>query len=186
MGSTADPTLSLPRILCLHGGGVNAEVFALQSRTIMRLLSSQFRFIFADGPFLCDAGPGIAPVYEDFGPFRRWLRWLPDHQEIDSEAAVDEIWWQINDAIDRDNAKGAEGEIVGLLGFSQGAKLAASLLFEQQWRNRNAAIIQNNAEDQKKPNFRFGVLLAGRSPLVSLRTETDTVKNLVTASSTLR
>ncbi|THY60769.1 hypothetical protein D6C98_02226 [Aureobasidium pullulans] len=86
-----NPTdLSLPRILCLHGGGVTAEIFQLQARSLIKALPT-FRLIFADGPFYCPPGPGIVPVYEDYGPFRRWLRWLPEHADIDDEAAIEEV-----------------------------------------------------------------------------------------------
>lgn len=179
---TAKEDLSLPRILCLHGGGVNAEVFRMQARSIIRALGHRFRFVFADAPFFCEPGPGIVPVYQDFGPFRRWLRWLPDHAETESEAAQDEIWWQLKDAIDTDTLNGATGEFVGLLGFSQGAKLSASLLFEQQYRNKIKQEGKSSKEDDERPNFKFAVLLAGRAPLVSLRRETDDIKALVSAA----
>lgn len=158
--TTANPTpttpLSAPRILCLHGGGVTAEIFALQARSLIRALPS-FRLVFADGPFLCAAGPGIVPVYEDYGPFRRWLRWLPEHPEIDDESAVEEVMYNIATA-KREDA--GTGEWVGLLGFSQGAKLASSLLYDQQIRAERGGTASTN--------YRFAVLLAGRSPLVSL------------------
>ncbi|KAG9775189.1 hypothetical protein KCU88_g5197, partial [Aureobasidium melanogenum] len=55
---------------------------------------------------------------------------------------------------------GGTGEWVGVLGFSQGAKLAASLLYEQQL--------------QGKPGpWKFAVILAGRAPLVSLNEEAE-------------
>jgi len=158
----ADPTLPLPRILCLHGGGVTGEAFQLQSRALISRLKSTFRLVFADGPFLCDPGPGILPVYADFAPFRRWLRWLPEHKEIDAESAIDEIWYQLRLAMEEDDGKGASGEWVGLLGFSQGAKVSASLLYEQQ--------VQEELLGKGKAgtSWRFAILLAGRAPLVSL------------------
>lgn len=177
----ADPTLHLPRILCLHGGGVTGEVFRMQARSIITALKDTFRLVFADGPFLCDAGPGILPVFADFGPFRRWLRWTPDHPPIDSEAAVDEIWWQLNDAMAADDRLGGTGKWVGLLGFSQGAKLSACLLYEQQIRDQLRSEGKPlSAEDEKRPNWKFAVLLAARAPLVSLRPESDGNKALVT------
>ncbi|GAB7337393.1 hypothetical protein MBLNU457_g2738t1 [Dothideomycetes sp. NU457] len=145
-----------PRILCLHGGGVTAEVFELQSRNIIKALPN-FRLVFADGPFFCDPGPGIVPVYEDKGPFRRWLRWLPKHAEIDSDSAIYEIMYAIESTKEGD--KGT-GPWVGLLGFSQGAKLAASLLYEQQ--------VQVEKRGKADTDYKFAVLLAGRQPLVSL------------------
>lgn len=157
-----DPTLHLPRILCLHGGGVNAQVFRLQSRILVKQLRSTFRLCFADGPFICEPDPNIIPVYKDYGPFRRWLRWLPEHAELDARTTIKLIDTQLKQAVDEDDARGATGEWVGILGFSQGAKMAASLLYMQQKR------VEILGADKATSNFRFAVLLAGRAPLVSL------------------
>lgn len=156
---TPSPTvedLTLPRILCLHGGGVNSEVFHAQSRALIKSLPT-FRLVFADGPFYCEPGPGIVPVYEDYGPFRRWLRWIPgEHAEIDDESAIEEVLYSIETCKKED--KGT-GPWVGLLGFSQGAKLSASLLYDQQVRIEKAGTAETD--------YKFAVLLAGRQPLIS-------------------
>lgn len=76
--------------------------------------------------------------------------------------AVRYIERQLKRAVDEDDAKGATGEWVGLLGFSQGAKMAASLLLAQQKR---AEVL---GADEAGSRFRFAALLAGRAPLVSL------------------
>nr|OQO20900.1 hypothetical protein B0A51_10566 [Rachicladosporium sp. CCFEE 5018] len=132
--STPTPDLSLPRILCLHGGGVTAEIFALQARTLIRALPA-FRLVFADGPFYCPAGPGIVPVYEQHGPFRRWLRWLPEHPEIDDEAATEEVFYAIETCKREDEGTGP-------------------------W-------ICVEKTGKAETDYKFAVLLAGRSPLVS-------------------
>ena len=59
-----------------------------------------------------------------------------------------------------DNAKGATGEWVGILGFSQGAKVAGSLLLRQEGRAGRG--------ESSRVRFRFAVLMAGSDPLVSL------------------
>ncbi|KAF2717382.1 hypothetical protein K431DRAFT_158494 [Polychaeton citri CBS 116435] len=151
-------TLHKPRILCLHGGGVTGDVFRAQARSLIRHLPD-FRLVFADGPFFCDPGPGIVPVYENEGPFRRWLRWLPEHPEIDDESAISEVMYNIEQAKRDDDSAGATGSWVGLIGFSQGAKLSASLLYDQQ--------IKMEKEGRADTDYKFAVLLAGRSPLVS-------------------
>ncbi|KAH0361705.1 hypothetical protein KCU65_g8567, partial [Aureobasidium melanogenum] len=148
--------LSLPRILCLHGGGVTAEVFQLQARSLIKALPT-FRLVFADGPFFCAPGPGIASVYEDYGPFRRWLRWLPEHPDIDDETAIEEVMYAIETCKSSDPGT---GPWVGLMGFSQGAKLAASLLYDQQVRVEKTG--------HADTDYRFAVLLAGRQPLMQL------------------
>ena len=153
--STPDPTLPYPRILCLHGGGVTGEIFRAQARSLIKYLPT-FRLVFADAPFYCAPGPGIVPVYEDWGPFRRWLRWLPEHPEIDDESAAEEVRYSIETCKSEDPGT---GPWVGLIGFSQGAKLSASLLYDQQ--------IRVEKEGKADTDYKFAVLLAGRSPLVS-------------------
>lgn len=135
----ADPinaqTRALPRLLCLHGGGVTAEIFFLQLRVLRSVLSPHFRLVCADGPFFCAPGPGMLPVYAGMGPYRRWLRWLEgEHQEVGDEEAIEEVEYKLREAMEEDDARGGKGEWVGLLGFSQGAKVAASLLYEGQLR----------------------------------------------------
>ena len=76
-----DASLHLPRLLCLHGGGVSASVFRLQMRAVYAQLRDKFRLVYADGPWLCEAGPGILPVFEGAGPFRVSLRgWSRGHE----------------------------------------------------------------------------------------------------------
>lgn len=135
----ADPitptTASLPRLLCLHGGGVTAEIFYIQLRALRAALAPYFRCVFADGPFFCAPGPGMIPVYAGMGPYRRWLRWLEnEHNEIGDEEAVEEVEFKIRECMEEDDRRGGKGEWVGLVGFSQGAKVAASLLYESQLR----------------------------------------------------
>ena len=76
-----------------------------------------------------------------------------------------------------DDQKGAFGDWVGLLGFSQGAKICASLL---SWEQRRG---QGSMERSFMPHFLFGVLLAGRGPLVSWTPESDLTPGFVSAAS---
>jgi hypothetical protein len=117
---------------------------------------------FVDGPFICAPHPSIVSVYGDFGPFRRWLRWLPEHPETDAATASSEIKYQLKLAMEEDDVKGGTGKWVGLLGFSQGAKISASILFTQQ------KLLETFGKDAAGSDFRFAVLLAGRAPLVLL------------------
>ena len=89
------------------------------------------------------------------------MRWLPEQPECDTRTAAKRIDRQIKQAMDEDDEQGATGEWVGLLGFSQGAKLAASMLFMQQKR---AELLGANMAGS---NFRFAVIMAGRAPLVT-------------------
>lgn len=155
-----ESNLHLPRILCLHGGGTNARIFRTQCRGIIKHLQHEFRFIFAQAPFPSIAGPDVLSVYKEWGPFRRWLQAPPD--EAESQDTVIELDRALEDAMHRDTMKGATGEWVGVLGFSQGAKLAASLLYRQQ-----------ESHSLSKTRFRFGILLAGSAPLALLDQDLD-------------
>ncbi|KAL0938404.1 citrinin biosynthesis oxidoreductase CtnB [Colletotrichum truncatum] len=160
MESETDLTLSLPRILCLHGGGTNGSIFQEQSRGLIRALRSRFRLVFADGPFVCDPHPDIIETYGGYGPFRRWLRWQSSDRHVDSETVIRLIRRQITSAMVADDLLGGMGEWVGLLGFSQGANIAASLLWTQQAMSTRPV--------SAPTRWRFGVILAGRPPLVAL------------------
>jgi hypothetical protein len=115
-------------------------------------------------------------VYKNWGPFRRWLRSGPEHPQIEPDLAADLIQQSLNAAMKEDDMEGATGGWVGLLGFSQGAKICASLLFQQQ------VVSEKLGLDQARTDYRFAILLAGRGPLVSL--EPDLIMNpaLVDAS----
>jgi len=171
-----ESTLHLPRILCLHGGGTNAQIFSAQCRVLKAQLKSTFRLCFANAPFPSETGPDVLKVYKDAGPFRRWLRWQPWHPEIEASTAVRAIDNALKAAMEEDDLKGATGEWVGLLGFSQGAKTCASLLFRQQVRADWLGVCRTET------NFRFGILMAGRGPLVSLDPELVMTPSLVDAA----
>lgn len=158
---------SAPRILCLHGGGTNAAIFRFQLRAIISRSKENFRFVFVEAPFISPAHEAVAEVFADFAPFRRWLRFLKDHEEIEDDVAAAEIVKACRDAMEKDDKAGSKGEWVGLLGFSQGAKIAASLLWAQQ-------IFGMRAKDGEKKDsllnarFKFGVLMNGRYPIIKL------------------
>lgn len=176
-GLVRDPpasTLHLPRILCLHGGGTNALIFYKQTRALRKQLLPHFRLCFVDAPFYCQSpGPDVTAVYKDCGPFRRWFRFEASQPRVSRTETIHAIQTAINLAMAADDAKGATGEWVGLLGFSQGAKLAASLLFRQQQQQQQKRLLGGSGSirttsGRRRVNFKFAVLLAGRGPLVSL------------------
>lgn len=172
----ADPTLHLPRILCLHGGGTNARIFRMQCRVIRASLCKHFRLVFAQGPFPASPGPDVTAMYEKHGPFRGWLRSTAEDVDLSAAEVVAQIQDALNMAICADDLQGATGEIVGLLGFSQGAKMAASMLYAQQMCRRLLG-----PDAKVWPDFRFAVLLAGRAPLVWLFPEMAMPPALVSA-----
>lgn len=96
-------------------------------------------------------------------PFKSWLRPSIDGVSGQSGDEVGAVLDVIRTAMTVDDAAGATGKWVGVLGFSQGAKLCASLLYTQQYCREPLAI-----EPPILPHFRFGILLAGRAPLAWL------------------
>ena len=194
----ADPSLNLPRILCLHGMqriisalryfksvlidrvlsgvGSNADILLLQTRVLRDQLSSSFRFVFANGPFFCEPGPGVLPAYGGAEPFRRWLRWSSSHRVLKPKHHIEAIRRCLEDAMAEDDELGADGKWVGLLGFSQGARLSASLLFESQRRHAilaSGGTVQGyegtGVETQLwRQDWQFGILFSGPAPLVAL------------------
>ncbi|KAG5951530.1 hypothetical protein E4U53_002897 [Claviceps sorghi] len=157
--------LHLPRILCLHGGGANAHVFRLQCRGLFRVLGDSFRFVFPDAPYYSPPDPSIVPAYAHLQPFRRWLRWQQDQPNPGADAICRDIDDALREAMVRDDAMGATGDWVAIMGFSQGAKIAASVLLRQQLRAAKFG------PRQAGTNFKFAVLLAGRAPLISMDPE---------------
>ncbi|MCJ1386711.1 hypothetical protein MMC17_009837 [Xylographa soralifera] len=188
-----DQTLHLPRILCLHGGGSNARIFRTQCRVLRARLAPYFRLIFVDAPYFSGPGPDVVSVYAECGPFRSWI--LPKHsgralvtptsrgpvpaQVILGCADTDSVDRSIQAAMQQDDRTGATGRWVGLLGFSQGAKLAASMLLRQQTEDegndRRESLNRQGTHSTTAPKrmgtwlrrreYRFAVLLAGRAPL---------------------
>ncbi|UNI24528.1 hypothetical protein JDV02_010265 [Purpureocillium takamizusanense] len=188
--SPPPPDPSLPRILCLHGGGTNGLVFRMQCRGLVAALKPHFRFVFAEGPFASDPHPAIVAVYGDCGPFRSWQRCRDDDPAVTADESADKIAAACRAAMeadDDDEHEGGTGPWVAVLGFSQGAKMAASLLWSQERLRRedeedNAATTTGTSIRTKttkaatatRPSlladFKFGVLIAGSPPTVSLDT----------------
>ncbi|KAI4194982.1 MAG: hypothetical protein LQ346_003561 [Caloplaca aetnensis] len=130
----------LPCLLCLHGGGTSAAIFSIQTGRLRRALAKHFRFVFVDGPFECPAGPGVLPFFQGMGPYRRWIS-----EDGDEEGKVRPL---LQKTMADDG-----GTFVGVLGFSQGARLALGLLHEKQEKHPEAL-----------DSFGFGVFICGTYP----------------------
>ncbi|KAH7018066.1 serine hydrolase FSH [Microdochium trichocladiopsis] len=192
---TSTNPLSKPRILCLHGGGTNARIFKAQCRVLSRVLDPWFRLVYAEAPFESQPGPDVLSVYADCGPFKRWLRWKPEHAAITDEDVVAAIDEALAEAMSEDDDAGATGEWVGLLGFSQGAKLAASLMFRQQVLLASPGGLAQGRDNNKNSTgtsirpllspveWKFAILHAGRAPLVNLLGEATFSSSLLSRPS---
>ncbi|MCJ1333128.1 hypothetical protein MMC10_009822 [Thelotrema lepadinum] len=152
-------TLHLPRILCLHGGGTNSRIFRAQCRVLEKRLKPYFRLIYAQAPFHSKPGSDVVSVFQSWGPFYAWFDPAQTTESISTEVKL-----CLQKAIAKDDIMGATGELVGLMGFSQGAKVSGSLLQAQRRRKT-----EREADDL--PMWKFAILLAGRGPLVSVTKE---------------
>jgi pimeloyl-ACP methyl ester carboxylesterase len=140
------PPGKLPTLLCLHGGGTSSMIFNIQSIRIQRALANSFEFLFVDAPFEAPPGPGVMPFFAGCGPFLRWITLNNDGTPTESKKVIE------------DAMKDEERDIVGVIGFSQGGKLAAGLFLEQQLREKLGKV------DGMGKGFRFGVFLNATSP----------------------
>lgn len=147
-----------PKILFLHGGGTNADIFRLQARKLVQLLSSRFELVFPEGFLECPAGPGVLPLFEDCEPFRQWLNdtpGTPEHEEPDWSSGVNRLVKEVFET---------KGPFAGVVGFSQGAKAAMHLLRFLEKREREGG--------QMNPVI-FSVLVCGTAPFQGIKDPRD-------------
>lgn len=145
--------------------GVTAEIFRLQSRGFIASLAPHFRLVFADGPFLSEMHEDLKVVYGSMGPCRRWARWVEHHPPIDNDFCVEQMEQSLETAMDAD---AGTGEWVGVLGFSQGAKLAFSILLENQMAEQADPSTRGFAGAR----WKFGIIMAARAPPYTLSART--------------
>ncbi|KAK7534498.1 serine hydrolase FSH [Phyllosticta citricarpa] len=105
------------KILCLHGMGVNAEIFALQTAPFRRLLPSDYEFTFLEGRFECEPAPGVSGIFT--GPYSCWYDTPTTSKVAKAHEYVLEVIRE-------------KGPFHGVMGFSQGGALAASILLHHK------------------------------------------------------
>ncbi|KAH8703110.1 EF-hand calcium-binding domain protein [Talaromyces proteolyticus] len=108
------------RFLCLHGRGTNADIFESQLAALHSRISSEHTFDFIDAEFDCPPAPGIGDL---FAP--PYLCWYSQFDPTHIQTAHDYIRSTIEE----------DGPYDGVIGFSEGAALAASFLISLQHRN---------------------------------------------------
>jgi pimeloyl-ACP methyl ester carboxylesterase len=148
---------NLPRILCLHGGGSSASIFRAQMRVIIRKHTDSFRYVFVNGPWISEKHSILEPVYPNVNPCYRWARWLEDQPPLHDETAAEEIERVIVNGMAKDEGT---GKWISILGFSQGARIAFSILLENQLRGEG----EWNVGGFAGVDWKFAVLIAGRGP----------------------
>lgn len=142
-------------VLQKHISLTRCSIAALFSR-----LSPEHSFDFIDAPFQCSAAPGISKVYD--GPYLAWhSRYDPEH--------ISEIHEYLQSVIQED------GPYDGVIGFSQGAALAASLLLCHEYARDDASPSSRQPAPFKVAIFFNSVMLF--SPAEDIGTDiTDTIK----------
>lgn len=129
------------RFLCLHGWGINSEIFEIQTAALRYHMGGDHTYEFVDGSFLCPALPGIEAIY---GPQDECYAYF-DPLSLSSICKATE---------DLKNYIAADGPFDGVIGYSQGAALAATLL------------VQDRAARPSHPTslFKCAIFLSGGVP----------------------
>ncbi|CRL30865.1 unnamed protein product [Penicillium camemberti] len=126
----------LPAIICLHGHGSNAAIFQYQSRKITQVLGTRFRFLFIDSPITTpQPGVGVLPYFATVKPYRRWHQdantiglFDVTPEDIDRERRL--VRDNLAEVIERERQNGPG--IVGVMAFSQGARVATALCLDPE------------------------------------------------------
>ncbi|KAL4862235.1 hypothetical protein BDV12DRAFT_179073 [Aspergillus spectabilis] len=157
----------LPRIACFHGSGSNSSIFEIQASFLSNLLADTVTLEFFDAPFPRSAGPGVLPAFEDYGPYASWFDTeveRPDGSGYD-DAGRDGV--ERVQRLMKQRSGPGKGEWVGVMGFSQGTRVAGGLLLDQQRREKAAAAGELGGQDGSGGgvgegiNLRFGVMCMG-------------------------
>ncbi|KAE8137736.1 hypothetical protein BDV38DRAFT_282670 [Aspergillus pseudotamarii] len=146
---------SLPRIACFHGGGSSAAIYEIQYSFLTALLTHGFQFKFFEDPFDSIAGPGILPTFGRFEPYKSWF----------SKGESNGHDWTEQDSLEwvstmmEERRAGLGGEWVGVMGFSEGTRIASGRLLDQQRRKELGLRLA-----VPSIQLRFGVLCMGEGP----------------------
>ncbi|KAL3479545.1 serine hydrolase FSH [Aspergillus californicus] len=119
------------KIVYLHPWGASAEIFESQISPICALIGESHEYVFLDGPVSCGPAKEIPPSMP--GPFHNWYDGLSSSQVREAHDFVMDV---IED----------EGPFDGVIGFSQGAALALSILYHHEICHPN-----------RPPLFRFAI-----------------------------
>ena len=95
-------------------------IFSFQARKLTYALRHRFRCVFVTAPIESEPGPGVLPIFETAGPFSEWFAKTEAEEE------------RVRSTLQRELEKEDGAPFVGVLGFSQGGRIAAGLLQEQE------------------------------------------------------
>ncbi|OIW25673.1 oxidoreductase [Coniochaeta ligniaria NRRL 30616] len=135
-------------LLCMHGSGGSASIFRVQTAKLRMALRHEFEFVFATGPFESEPGPGVLPLFKDMGPYYSWAEKDDGSKEntrasgvhhadkSSADLSVGDRLFAVNSTVQKvvqDWQKhNPEIPIVGMLAFSEGALVAALMMWQQQ------------------------------------------------------
>jgi predicted esterase len=134
-------------VLCLHGYGTNAAIFRVQTRHLRAALASEMQFIFVDAPFTSPPGPGVLPYFADCGPFYSWSSTRSEFSVASNEVDTTTVLATIVQCLAKHRL--SVKDVVGILGFSQGAVVASLLSFLAE------------RQPSSWPRLRLAILLCG-------------------------
>ncbi|KAF7911848.1 uncharacterized protein EAE98_011791 [Botrytis deweyae] len=132
------------RFLCLHGMGTNSDIFELQTVAIRHALSLDHTYDFIEGSVPCPIAPGLSGlVAPDTQTFQ--------YADESSIASCTKALRDLQDYI-------AEfGPYDGIIAFSSGASVAATLIIHQQ--------ILRKRQDCMKFNLKCAIFFSGGIPI---------------------
>ncbi|KAK3934592.1 serine hydrolase FSH [Diplogelasinospora grovesii] len=107
------------RVLALHGVGSSASILRDQLSPLITELGPGYEFIFLDGAVERERGPGMTLSY--LGPFYSYTK---GYTPAEIRDALDDLGEFIKD----------NGPFHGIIGFSQGASMAAAYLLDHHAR----------------------------------------------------
>mmetsp|Transcript_34965 Transcript_34965/g.74598 ORF Transcript_34965/g.74598 Transcript_34965/m.74598 type:complete len:231 (-) Transcript_34965:151-843(-) len=121
MGSCSSKEEVPPRVLVLHGDGLNAEILKIQFETLdQKLQRDQIELVFINGCEETDPHPDLQGAE---GTFYRYFNFNPERKKYDgAQGALD----YVEDIIKK------RGPFGGVIGFSQGGAVATLLAARQQ------------------------------------------------------
>ncbi|KAH7340070.1 serine hydrolase FSH, partial [Pyrenochaeta sp. MPI-SDFR-AT-0127] len=124
----------LPTVLCLHGAGTNSKIFQMQTRTLIDALQTNFRFVFVDAPFESRPGPGVIPLFANNKPYLWWHCDENAAEQFDiTVAQVRERRLQVRGLL---ASRLQEENVVGIMAFSQGTRVATGLCLDSELGSR--------------------------------------------------
>ncbi|KAI0386914.1 DUF341 domain protein [Hypomontagnella monticulosa] len=107
------------KILCLHGVGSSGSICESQFGPFVKAADPSYEFVFVDGPIESARGPGM-DAFDEGSFYSHTESYMPRHMAEameNLEGVIEEL-----------------GPFDGVIGFSQGAALAVSYLYELQRR----------------------------------------------------